>query len=71
MSRYQLTPPARRDLADIRGYYVREAGQRVARKMLVEFVVAFGLIARNPRAGHVREDLAGTRRFSSGRFGTS
>lgn len=58
MSRYTLTPSAQEDLAGIRDYYLEEAGVRVARQMLVEFVEAFRFLARNPGAGHKREDLA-------------
>lgn|SRR5690348_9617735 len=61
MSRYVLTDTAQRDLADIRDYYLGTAGARVARKLLVEFVEAFRFLARNPGAGHTREDLAGPR----------
>ena len=55
MSGYRLTPVAQ---ADIRDYYLEEAGHRVARQMLVEFVEAFRFLARTPGAGHKREDLA-------------
>lgn len=58
MSRYILMPAAKEDLADIRDYYLKEAGYRVARKMLVEFVEAFRFLARTPGAGHIRQDLA-------------
>ena len=58
MSRYILVPTAQEDLADIRDYYLEEAGYRVARQMLVEFVEAFRFLARTPGAGHKREDLA-------------
>jgi plasmid stabilization system protein ParE len=58
MSRYVLMPAAQEDLADIRDYYLKEGGYRVARQMLVEFVEAFRFLARTPRAGHVRPDLA-------------
>lgn len=58
MSRYILVPTAQEDLADIRDYYLEEAGYRVARQMLVDFVEAFRFLARTPGAGHKREDLA-------------
>ncbi len=61
MSRYLLTPTAQEDLAAIRDYYLAEAGARIARHMLVEFVEAFRFLARTPGAGHKREDLAGER----------
>jgi toxin ParE1/3/4 len=58
VSRYILVPTAQEDLADIRDYYLEEAGYRVARQMLVGFVEAFRFLARTPGAGHKREDLA-------------
>ncbi len=58
MSRYVLTATAQSDLADIREYYLAEAGYRIARQMLVEFVEAFRFLARTPGAGHARTDLA-------------
>jgi len=71
MSRYVLMPAAKEDLADIRDYYLEEAGYRVARQMVVEFVESFRFLARNPGAGHVRQDLAEERPilFSSGSSG--
>ena len=61
MSRYILTPAAQEDLVAIRDYYLKEAGYRIARQMLVEFTKAFQLIARTPGIGHTRKDLAGDR----------
>ena len=58
MSGYKLAPPAQEDLALIRDYYQREAGYRMVRRMLAEFVEAFRLIAKTPSIGHKREDLA-------------
>ena len=58
MSRYVLTPVAKADLVGIRDYYVEEAGYRVARQMVAEFVEAFRFLARTSGAGHKREDLA-------------
>ncbi len=58
MSRYVLMLAAKEDLADIRDYYLAEAGYRVARQMLVEFVESFRFLASTPGAGHVRQDLA-------------
>ena len=48
----------------IRDYYLEEAGSRVARQMVVEFVAAFRFLARTPGAGHKREDLAEDRPIS-------
>ncbi len=61
MSTYVLMPVAKEDLVGIRAYYLEEAGYRVARQMVVEFVEAFRFLARTPGAGHRREDLAGDR----------
>jgi toxin ParE1/3/4 len=61
MSRYVLAPAAQEDMVAIRDYYLREAGYRIARQMLVEFTKAFQTIARTPGIGHQREDLAGDR----------
>lgn len=54
MNRYILMPAAKADLAEIRDYYLEEAGYRVARQTVVEFVEAFRFLARTPGAGHVR-----------------
>ena len=62
MSKYILMPASREDLAaGNRDYYLEEAGYRVARQMVVEFVEAFRFLARTPGAGHVRQDLADDR----------
>jgi len=61
MSGYFLAPTAQEDLVAIRDYYLKEAGVRVARQMLVDFVEAFRLISRVPGIGHKREDLAADR----------
>ena len=61
MSGYILTPTAQEDLANIKDYYLEEAGHRIARQMLVELVEAFRFVARTPGAGHKREDLAEAR----------
>jgi plasmid stabilization system protein ParE len=58
MSGYILTVTAQEDLVQIRDYYLEEAGHRVARQMLVEFVETFRFLGRTPGAGHKREDLA-------------
>jgi toxin ParE1/3/4 len=61
MSRYVLAPAAQEDLIAIRDYYLKEAGYRIARHMLVEFTKSFQTIAHTPGIGHKREDLAGDR----------
>ena len=60
---YILIPLAQQDLADIREYYLEEAGFQIARQMLADFDEAFKLLARTPGAGHRREDLSEGRRF--------
>lgn len=52
MSRYVLMPAAKEDLTDIRDYYLEQAGYRVARQIVVEFVEAFRFLAGTPGAGH-------------------
>lgn len=61
MTRYVLLPIAQEDLADIRDYYLREAGYQIARRMLRDFVDGFRFLAQTPGAGHKREDLAEAR----------
>ena len=61
MSGYGLTASAQADLRAIRDYYRREAGYKIGRQMIAEFVAAFRMIAKNPGIGHRREDLAGDR----------
>jgi len=56
MSRYVLTATAQSDLADIREYYLAEAGYRIARQMLVEFVEAFDFWLAHP-ARAMREPI--------------
>jgi len=61
MSGYVLTPTAQQDLLQIRDYYWEQAGHRIARQILTEFVEAFQFLGRTPGAGHKREDLAEAR----------
>ena len=49
---YILVPVAQDDLVGIRDYYLEEAGPRVARQMLVEFVDAFRFL---PAGAFVRD----------------
>ncbi|MGI9072248.1 MAG: type II toxin-antitoxin system RelE/ParE family toxin [Bryobacteraceae bacterium] len=58
MSRYVLTTQAQEDLQQIRDYFLREAGFRVARHVLASVVAAFQALARTPGQGHRREDLS-------------
>jgi len=67
MSAYKLAPPAQEDLASVRDYYQREAGYRMVRRMLAEFVEAFRLIAKTPSIGHNERTSPKSDPFSSGR----
>lgn len=58
MSRFVLMPAAKEDIAEIRDFYLQEAGYPVAKKMMAEFLAAFRFLARTPGAGHARPDLA-------------
>ena len=58
MIQYHLTPSAKRDLVEIRDYYLEVAGVRVARRMVGELFEAFRFLVKFPDAGHRREDLA-------------
>ncbi|MBI4471337.1 MAG: type II toxin-antitoxin system RelE/ParE family toxin [Acidobacteria bacterium] len=58
MIRYKLSRIAQKDLVDIRDYCLEQGGTRDARKILVTLVNAFRTLAKNPRIGHRREDLA-------------
>lgn len=57
MARYILSPEAKEDLRDIRGYLVSQGGKRLARYVLHEITAAFRLLASHPEAGHLRQDL--------------
>jgi toxin ParE1/3/4 len=54
---YILSPEAQQDITDIRGFYMKEAGARVARYVLAEINRAFRFLAATPGAGHSRADL--------------
>ena len=56
-SRYSLSPEARQDLIDIRDFYRKEAGARVARHVLGEITSTLRFLAETPGAGHSRSDL--------------
>jgi plasmid stabilization system protein ParE len=57
VTRYLLSPEAKEDLRDIRGYLVSQGGKRLARYVLQEITAAFRLLASHPEAGHLRQDL--------------
>ena len=58
-ARYILSPEAQRDIAQIRDYYVKEAGVQVARHVLGQITKALRFLAETPGAGHRRDDLTG------------
>jgi plasmid stabilization system protein ParE len=51
---YRLTTPAKRDLAGILNYLVREAGGKIAVRTEAELRAGFQAIAMNPGLGHLR-----------------
>ena len=57
MTRYLLSPEAKEELRDIRGYLANQGGKRLARYVLQEMAAAFRLLASHPEAGHLRRDL--------------
>jgi plasmid stabilization system protein ParE len=59
VSRYALSSEAHQDIQEIRAYYLKAAGARVARRVLGEITNAFQLLAANPGIGHLRADLTG------------
>ncbi len=54
---YFLTASAQRDLLRILDYYQEVASLRIVRQMTKEFVLSFRFLARNPGAGHTRNDV--------------
>jgi antitoxin ParD1/3/4/toxin ParE1/3/4 len=57
MSRYQISPPARQDLIDIRTFIAKD-NRTVAKKVLARIRAACRMLAKRPQAGHLRADLA-------------
>ncbi|MFY7836918.1 MAG: type II toxin-antitoxin system RelE/ParE family toxin [Novosphingobium sp.] len=55
--RYVLSPEAERDIAQIRNFYLEEAGARVARHVVGQIAKAMQFLATSPGAGHRRYDL--------------
>ena len=56
MSLYSLTPEADQDLDNI-WEYIAQDDIEAADRWDAKFRHAFGMLARNPRAGHARKDL--------------
>jgi antitoxin ParD1/3/4/toxin ParE1/3/4 len=57
VTRYLLSPEAKEDLREIRGYLVSQGGKSLATYVLQELRAAFRLLASRPQAGHFRRDL--------------
>lgn len=57
MGRYILSVAAREDLAEIADF-IRQDNPDAAKRVVRSFKEAFRKLARTPRIGHVREDLA-------------
>lgn len=56
MSRYELTPQARRDMYDI-GEYVGTDNPAASARLIDRFEAAFRILADAPGLGHVRADI--------------
>lgn len=59
MKRYRLTPGAEQDLVEIAVFIAREAGPRLANRVLDEISAAMDRIAESPRIGRARLDGSG------------
>jgi antitoxin ParD1/3/4/toxin ParE1/3/4 len=57
MSRFSVSVPAERDINEIAIYLAENADPATARRVLADLRKAMRFLARNPRAGHLREDL--------------
>jgi len=55
--RYILSPDAKRDIEQIRDYFLEEAGARVTRHVLGQITRALRFLAATPGAGHRRDHL--------------
>jgi len=67
MARYQLTPSANNDLKEIARYTKKSWGGDQAKKYLKELRRALETLAKTPKVGRSREELApGLRSFQAG-----
>jgi len=57
VKRYALSSEAQQDLHQLRAYYLKNAGARVALHVSTEITKAFGFLAATPGIGHARPDL--------------
>jgi antitoxin ParD1/3/4/toxin ParE1/3/4 len=54
---YRVAPEAQRDLIEIRAYYREVANARTALYVVDKITAALLFLAKNPGAGHTRQDL--------------
>jgi plasmid stabilization system protein ParE len=57
LSAYRLSDEAKTDILGIRAYLEEHFGRDRAVEVLLKINEAFRFIGKNPRAGHLREDL--------------
>lgn len=57
MKRIVLSKAAEADLDSVKHYLVERAGTNVARRVISEIRAQIRVLARNPHAGHIRQDL--------------
>lgn len=70
MSRYRLAAPAREDLVGIWEFIARESGEvRAADRAVDAIIERLLMLARNPRAGRLRDEIGpGVRSFPAGAY---
>ena len=57
MKAFILSPEAERDLDTIKGYLLNRAGVRITRYVMRELRSGIRFVAKNPGAGHLRQEL--------------
>jgi toxin ParE1/3/4 len=68
-SRYRLARSARRNLQQISDYWVNEAGEEVALRIVTGILEPIAALAEHPRAGLAAEQFgASVRKFPAGRY---
>ena len=66
---YKLASSARRDLQEISNYWISEAGEDVALRVMSGVIETVITISRHPRAGVAADQFgAGVRKFPAGRY---
>ena len=70
MSRYRLAAPAREDLVEIWEFIAEESGEaRTADRAVDAIIERLVMLARNPRAGRLRDEIGpGVRSFPAGAY---